>query len=173
MNTKRKGYIERICIVSTGGTFEKSYDVLSENMVISSDSVVPDILNYSNVKYPEVRCLIGKDSLDVNDNDRRELLTHLEKWGFDRYVIVHGTSRIVETAKYLARESKGRVIVVTGAMKPYRYCGIEASFNLGCAIGYCNALNEGVWVAMNGHLFNPDNCVKNRNGVFKELDENE
>lgn len=173
MNTKRKEYIERICIVSTGGTFEKSYDILSENMVISSDSVVPDILNYSNVEYPEVRYLIGKDSLDINDEDRRELCTYLEEWGFSRYVIVHGTSRIVETAKYLDQENKGRVIVVTGALKPYRYCGIEASFNLGCAIGYCNAVNKGVWIAMNGRLFRPYNCVKNRkNGVFKELDEN-
>lgn len=170
MNKIHKDFSERMCIVSTGGTFEKSYDTLSENMIISNESVIPEILTDSNVKYLEVRYPIGKDSLDINDKDRKSLLINLQKWGFERYVIVHGTSKIVETAKYLERESKGLVVVVTGAMKPYHYCATEASFNLGCAIGYCNVLKKGVWIAMNGRLFSPNNCVKDiKTGTFEEL----
>ncbi|MBK1649615.1 asparaginase domain-containing protein [Rhabdochromatium marinum] len=170
MSTKKHGVIENICVISTGGTFEKSYDPLLEGFVISPESAVPKILSHSNVFHLDFRSSIGKDSLDMSEEDREELLRNLDEWGFKRYVIVHGTSRIVETARFLSRYDTGKVIIVTGAMKPYRYCATEAAFNLGCAVGYCSSMKEGIWITMNGKLFTPDNCLKNpETGIFEEL----
>ena len=53
---------------------------------------------------------------------------------------------------------------------PFKFGSSDGLFNMGCAIGFFQALPPGVYVAMNGRVFNWDNVKKNRKRVeFEEL----
>ena len=54
------------------------------------------------------------------------------------------------------------VIVLTGALNPARFQGSDAVFNIGCAVGAVQTLGEGVWIAMNGRVWDPAHVRKNR-----------
>jgi L-asparaginase len=77
---------------------------------------------------------------------------------------------MVETAKVLAKEVKGKTIVLTGALIPYKFGSSDGLFNLGSAIAFSETLPAGVYVAMNGRYFNWDNVKKNKElGIFEEI----
>jgi L-asparaginase len=63
-----------------------------------------------------------------------------------------------------------KCIVLTGAMEPARFKSSDAVFNVGVAVGAVSALPNGVTIAMNGRLFNPFKCRKNREKrMFEEV----
>ena len=44
----------------------------------------------------------------------------------------------------------------------------DASFNLGMAVAYANSSKSGVYIAMSGQLFTPDNVYKDKaNSIFR------
>jgi len=55
----------------------------------------------------------------------------------------------------------GKVIVLTGAMKPARFKSSDAAFNIGSAVAAAQTLTPGVYIAMNGRIFDPDKIRKN------------
>ena len=67
---------------------------------------------------------------------------------------------MVETARVLTRIT-GKVIVMTGALNPARFQGSDAVFNIGCAVGAVQTLGDGVYVAMNGRIWDPAKIKKN------------
>jgi L-asparaginase len=50
---------------------------------------------------------------------------------------------------------------MTGALSPARFRGSDAEFNIGCAIGAVQSLPSGVYIAMNGRIWNPEQVRKN------------
>jgi len=52
--------------------------------------------------------------------------------------------------------------VLVGALNPARFRSSDAIFNIGFAMAAVQTLDEGVYIAMNGHLFAPDHVRKNR-----------
>jgi L-asparaginase len=84
-------------------------------------------------------------------------------------LITHGTDTMVETAAEL-RGLEGKTIVLTGALNPARFRDSDAIFNIGCAVGAVQCLPPGVYIAMNGRVWNPEHVRKNRNrNVFEAL----
>jgi L-asparaginase len=69
---------------------------------------------------------------------------------------------MVETAKYLASQQQSKVIVLVGAMVPYKVNNSDALFNLGCAVTAVQLLTEGIYIAMNGRIFDWDKVKKNK-----------
>jgi L-asparaginase len=67
---------------------------------------------------------------------------------------------MVETAKVLAT-IPGKVIVLTGALNPARFRGSDAEFNVGTAVGAVQSLADGVYIAMNGRVWDPAKVRKN------------
>ena len=63
---------------------------------------------------------------------------------------------------------KDKTIVLTGASQPYRFRESDAEFNIGVAIGALNVLDNGVYVAMNGRVYEWDKCQKLNSGLFAE-----
>ena len=47
-------------------------------------------------------------------------------------------------------------------MQPARMRHTDAVFNLGFAVACVQTLPEGIYIAMNGNIFTPDNVEKNR-----------
>jgi L-asparaginase len=55
----------------------------------------------------------------------------------------------------------GKTIVLTGAMSPARFRRSDATFNTGFAMGALQALPNGVYIAMNGRVFEAGKVRKN------------
>jgi L-asparaginase len=68
---------------------------------------------------------------------------------------------MVETATVLG-DLENKTIVLTGALNPARFRDSDAIFNIGCAVGAVQSLPAGVYIAMNGKVWNPQKVHKNR-----------
>ncbi len=55
----------------------------------------------------------------------------------------------------------GKTIVLTGAMQPARFRFTDAVFNIASAMMAAQTLPEGVYIVMNGRVFNPETTRKN------------
>jgi len=75
-------------------------------------------------------------------------------------LVTHGTDSMVETAKVLAT-IQDKTIVLTGALNPARFRGSDAEFNIGTAVGAVQSLPPGVYIAMNGRIWDPAKVKKN------------
>ena len=150
-----------IKFVTTGGTIDKIYfDDMSQFEV--GESVIKHILTEGLVDFDyDVVSMFRKDSLELTDDDRRQLKEYIEADDADRFVISHGTDTMVETADTLQGIS-GKTIVLTGALSPARFKTSDAVFNVGMAVAAVQALGPGVYLAMNGMLFEAGNVRKNR-----------
>jgi len=159
-----------IRIVITGGTFDKSYDELKGNLSFK-DSHLPEILKYVRCTVPielEINQLI--DSLHIQHPNRSAILQSCRNAPEDNIVITHGTDRMVETAKLLGETGLDKTIVITGSIKPYIMNNSDAVFNLGCSVAACQFLPVGVYIVMNGRVFDWNNVRKKKeNGIFEEL----
>lgn len=160
--------MKKILIISTGGTFNKVYHPKNGALKIDKNSsALQDIASKWLCEF-KVLNIIGKDSLDINNHDRLELLSTIHQSSYHSIVIVHGTDTIDITAEYLADAELEKTIVLTGAMVPYHINPVEATANLASAYGYINALEkEGVFIAMNGVMDTYAKVKKNRKeGIF-------
>lgn len=148
-------------IFTTGGTIDKVYfDALSEYQV--GPTAVADILKQNNVRCEHrVTQLMRKDSLDLTDEDRTAIRKAAEESDSTRILITHGTDTMVETARAL-NGIAGKTIVLTGALQPATLKHSDAEFNVGFALAAVQALPPGVYVAMNGQIFDPATTRKDR-----------
>lgn len=158
-------------ILTTGGTIDKVYfDAASEFEV--GEPTVPHIFEDvgADIAY-ELLPLFRKDSLDMTDKDRAEIRAACEATKHGQILITHGTDTMARTAEAL-RGIPRKVIVLTGAMAPARFRVTDAVFNIGSAVGALQSLGEGVYLAMNGRIFEAGKVRKNREaGRFEVSDE--
>ena len=150
-----------IRFLTTGGTIDKVYfDDLSQFEV--GDSVLKHILTDGLVDFDyEIVPLLQKDSLEMTDEDRATLHAYIAADDADRYVVTHGTDSMSKTAELLA-DLEGRTIVLTGALTPARFKATDAVFNVGMAVAAAQAAPPGVYIAMNGQVFEAGHVRKNR-----------
>jgi L-asparaginase len=160
----------KIKIFVTGGTFDKEYNELNGELFFK-DTHLTEILSLGRSRVPvEIRTLMMIDSLNMTENDRNNIAQNCIQATEDKIIITHGTDTMVETAKVLAEKVKGKTIVLTGALIPYKFGSSDGLFNLGSALAFAQTLPPGVYVAMNGRYFNWDNVRKNKElGDFVEL----
>ena len=159
-----------IQIFITGGTFDKEYNELNGELFFK-DTHLPEMLRLGRSRVEVLtKTLMMIDSLDMTDDDRMMIAEQCNSSEANKIVITHGTDTMVETGKKLAELVKGKTVVLTGAMIPYKFGSSDGLFNLGSALAFVQALPQGVYVAMNGRYFNWDNVWKNRQtGEFAEL----
>ena len=148
-------------ILSTGGTIDKIYfDAASAYQI--GEPQIGDILRGFNVAFPfAIEQLMRKDSLDMTDQDREVISKAVHGAEEDRILITHGTDTMVDTAQAIG-DAGSKVVVMTGALNPARFLGSDAVFNIGCAVGAVQTLSPGVYIAMNGLIWNPAQVRKNR-----------
>jgi len=161
-----------IKFITTGGTIDKIYfDDLSQFEV--GESQIQHILAEGLVDFDfEVVALMHKDSLEVTEEDRRQLHEFIEKDDAKRYVITHGTDTMPETAELL-KDLEGRTIVLTGALTPARFRQTDAVFNVGMAVAAAQVAPPGVYIAMSGQVFEAGAVRKNRaENRFELIDRN-
>lgn len=149
-----------IQIFTTGGTIDKVYfDANSEFEI--GESLVPELLAESNIhKGYQLQGLLRKDSLEMNDEDRLQVHEAVAACNSNRILITHGTDTMAETAQALA-PLRDKTIVLTGAMQPARMRRSDSVFNIGFAWAALQLLPAGVYIAMNGEVFEAGAVRKN------------
>lgn len=159
----------KIKFFAIGGTIDKVYfDALSNYQV--GPPGIENIIREARVNFDyEVVSLLKKDSLDMTKEDREMIHDVILKEESNHIVITHGTDTMVDTAMVL-KAIKGKVVVLTGAMEPACFKSSDASFNLGCAVAAVQTLQPGVYIAINGRVFDPEKVKKDRN--LKQFTEN-
>jgi L-asparaginase len=161
--------ISKLLIVTTGGTIDKIYfDDKSDYQV--GEPQISQILHAMHVAFDfEVAALLRKDSLHITAEDRKLIRAAVAASEATHVLITHGTDTMVETAAEL-KGLAGKTIVLTGALNPARFRDSDAIFNIGCAVGAVQSLPPGVYIAMNGRVWDPEHVRKNRNrNVFEAL----
>ena len=152
----------------TGGTIDKEYNSLNGELVFVG-TCLPEMLKQARSKIDiKYEIIMLKDSLDMNNDDRKTVLEKCKKAKENKIIITHGTDTMVETAKVLGKNISNKTIVLTGSMIPFSFGQSDALFNLGVAIGGAQSLPVGVFIAMNGKIFSWDNVRKNKTvGIFE------
>ena len=152
--------MEQLCIVTTGGTIDKIYfDDKSDFQV--GEPQISRILDELGVAFRyNVIPLIRKDSLHITEADRELVRATIAAQTTRHVLVTHGTDSMVETARHLASLTD-KTIVLTGALNPARFRGSDAEFNIGTAVGAVQSLPPGVYIAMNGRIWDPLKVRKN------------
>ncbi len=149
-----------IRFITTGGTIDKIYfDEISQFEV--GESLVQHILTEGLVNFDyEVVSLFRKDSLEITYADRKKLREYIEGDDAEHFVISHGTDTMADTAQAL-QGIPAKTIVLTGSLSPARFKTSDAVFNVGMAVAAVQTLRPGVYLAMNGRVFEAGKVRKN------------
>ena len=152
--------MQHLTIVTTGGTIDKIYfDDKSDYQV--GEPQIGRILEELGVAFRfTVIPLLRKDSLHITAEDRELLRAAIAAQPARHVLVTHGTDTMVETAQVLASITD-KTIVLTGALNPARFRGSDAEFNIGTAVGAVQSLPPGVYIAMNGRVWDPRRVRKN------------
>ncbi len=177
MSDTRSGYpaaglppLERLVIITTGGTIDKVYfDQLSDYQI--GEPQIVRVLRDMQVAFTfEITQLMRKDSLAMDDSDRAAIRAAIEASTARHFIVTHGTDTMIETARALAGLGD-KVVVLTGALQPAGFIASDAVFNIGTAVGAVQALPAGIWIVMNGRVWHPGRVRKNRQrNCFEPLD---
>jgi len=150
--------------IITGGTIDSYWDGTKDTAVTNEISVVPKFIKslklYEKCDFIEV-CM--KDSRNLTNTDRKNILKAVENSKSNRIIITHGTYTLPDTARYLKANLKNinKVIIFVCSMIPlFGFSPTDAGFNLGYAVAKSQELSKGIYVCMNGRIFVPDEIVK-------------
>ena len=152
--------MDELLIVTTGGTIDKIYfDDKSDYQI--GEPQIGTILRELGVSFRfSVIPILRKDSLHITDEDRELVRATIAAQSTEHVLVTHGTDSMVQTGQVLA-SIPDKTIVMTGALSPARFRGSDAEFNIGCAIGAVQSLPTGVYIAMNGRIWDPAKVRKN------------
>jgi L-asparaginase len=150
----------RVKIFTTGGSLDKGYSTQKSDFVVG-DPEIGAILADARVTFEyEVESLLKKDSLELTDMDRDLISRRVREDPATHILITHGTDTMAQTGQSLAG-IEGKTIVLTGAMQPASFKHTDAHFNVGFALAALQILPAGVYLAMNGAIFDPHRARKN------------
>lgn len=158
---------QKIQIIKTGGTIEfldSDYEHIN-NALMKLDATIDNYL--ANIIKPhfdyDIIAAFSKDSRDISEQDRENLVELIDKSKSNNVLITHGTVTMRETAEYIEKHILiDKKVILTGAMVPLvGFASSDAGFNLGFAMGSLEGLQPGVYLSMNGGVFAPKEVTKN------------
>lgn len=163
----------KIKVITAGGTIDKVY-FDANSLFEVGEPQIPHILSEANISFDyDLESVLKKDSLEITDDDRALIYEKVAHSHHAHILITHGTDTMVKTAKSLL-SIPDKVIVLTGAMEPAKIKSSDAVFNVGCAITAVQLLEAGVYIVMNGLIFEADKVTKNlANRRFEAITEAE
>ena len=166
-----------IALISTGGTIEKTYDVLDG--VLSNRVSVLDVmlagLELGGVDVVRVP-LMNKDSLDMTERDHKLIARTAAAMAeaHDGVVVVHGTDRLSVSGETTHQSFPDLPVPVifTGAMRPYELRTTDAIQNLTESLLAVQFLPPGVYAVLQNQVLRfPGVRKDNKRGVFVQTNE--
>lgn len=156
--------IDTVQFIFTGGTIDSYYRGQADTIVPNKHSVIPDYLKrlnlYTKIKFTEI-CM--KDSRNLTQHDLKRICATVQKSPYKQIIITHGTYTMPDTGRYLKSnlKRKDQKIILTGSLSPLKGFDLtDASFNLGYAIAKVQNVDNGIYLAINGTLFTPEEVAK-------------
>lgn len=149
-------------IINTGGTFNKRYDPIKGELYVPSDDRAVEAILRSLVVDIPYSGIIYKDSLEMDDEDRRILGETIAQSLEKIIIVVHGTDTIDLSAAYIDALNLEKTVVFTGAMVPFSIDSLEATANLAMAIGYAHNASAGVHIVIQGVMSSFKQVKKNK-----------
>ena len=162
---------KKIKIFITGGTFDKEYNELTGELYFKNSHMY-ELLELGRCRLDvDIETLMMVDSIEMSKTERNYIIQKCIEEPIKQIIITHGTDTMVKTARILADAVNDKTIVLTGAMIPVRFGSSDGLFNMGSALSFVQALAPGVYIAMNGQIFNQENVRKNKKlGIFEETE---
>lgn len=154
----------KLTIINTGGTFNKRYNPIKGQLEVPSDNIALNkiLASCHNVEY-EIKNIVSKDSLDMDDVDRQIITDCVKQSDADNIIIIHGTDTVDLTSAFLNEQVNNKKIVFTGAMVPMSIDEVEATMNFSLALGFLSAeIKNGIYLAMHGVVVEHSKLVKDR-----------
>lgn len=154
---------ESIHFIMTGGTVDSYYEGTRDTVMPYEHSIIPDYIKglklHEKAEFTEV-CM--KDSRDINEADLSKIVSTIEDSKHRIVIITHGTYSMPDTAKFLRAnlKRKDQVIIFTGSMVPIEFPRTDATFNLGYTMAKSHHMEPGIYVCMNGRVFDPNEVAK-------------
>lgn len=162
--------METIHIFCVGGTIDKIYFDAKSKYEVGAPAIGKMLKELPVHLDTKVTALMAKDSLEMTDADRAHVVQAVQDSPHSKIIITHGTDTMPETARALSA-IKDKTVVLTGALAPAIFRDSDAMFNVGCALAAVQACDAGVYIAMNGEIFDGNNVRKDvANDRFVELD---
>ncbi len=144
-----------VALFTTGGTIDGTDSDLgtlrSESDAAKWLSLQPNVNVLSH-------CLFNKDSRDITDTDRAKMASAISECSADLVVVTHGTFTIAQSARALKRAlgETPRTVLFVGAWKPFGNLDSDAPAQMEFALQALRGERPGVWIAMDGRLWDPD-----------------
>ena len=157
--------MSKIHFIITGGTIDSYYDGTKDTAVPRESSIIPDFIQSLKLygEGSEFTQVCMKDSRSLTREDVGNVLLTVENSPHEKIIITHGTYTMPDTARFLSANlaRKDQTIILTGSMIPIQgFAPSDGPFHLGYAIAQLEYLKPGIYVAMNGKVFSPDEVVK-------------
>jgi len=152
--------MQELLIITTGGTIDKMYFDDKSDYQIGAPQIGRMLEELGVAFRFQVIPILRKDSLHLTESDRNLIRATIAAQPARHVLITHGTDSMIATAKALAN-IVDKTIVLTGALSPARFRGSDAEFNIGTAVGAVQTLPTGVYIAMNGRIWDPMKVRKN------------
>jgi L-asparaginase len=158
---------QRIAILSTGGTIEKTYN--ESDGTLGNQRSVLEILLASLVLHGvtiDRIPVMNVDSVEMTDAEHERIVKVAAAYCESHHglLITHGTDRLAKTGELLVERlgvAPPVPIVLTGAMRPYALRNTDAIQNVTEALLAVQLLPAGVYVVMH-------NCALRFPGVVKD-----
>ncbi len=159
-----------IHILKMGGTIEfkdPGYEVMNQQMMKLDTSIENYLKNMVKPHFTySTETICQKDSRDINSSDLKKLAKMIETTPHQNILITHGTFTMKKTASFLedyfSNKQIKKKIILTGSMIPIIGFSLsDAAFNLGYSIGSFGNIGNGVYICMNGGIFNYKEVEKN------------
>jgi len=165
--SKTSKFPMKVLFIGAGGSIDKDYPRKAQTYSFEiGEPTVKEILESVRLSFDyEIVSVLKKDSLDMAEADRKKIYDACNEADADKIIITHGTDTMVKTAEVLD-SIKGKLIILTGSAVPSKFRNTDAPFNIGVAVGALDLLKNGVYIAMNGHIFEWDKVRKLESGLF-------
>ena len=165
-----------VLLLITGGTIGSEWSPSEDTaIVMATDSVTDYIKTFIRPDFSIKQNIVTmKDSRAITDDTRRDIVTAIESSTCKNIIITHGTYTMVDTAKFIQdnlSDLAEKKIILIGSFYPLKgYSPSDAPFNIGFAFGALLGAEPGVYVAMNSHLFKPEQVCKDvSDAKFKSI----
>lgn len=144
-----------IKILTTGGTIDNIEYSQANQAPTHITSLVPSILEKCNLHSSlyTIDHVFALDSRFIALKELSYLLTKIQSCSEEKIILTHGISTMIQTAEFLGYQKLNKCIVLTGASIPANKKGSDALFNLGAAFMAVQLLPHGVYIVMNGKVF--------------------
>ena len=149
----------KIQVFCVGGTIDKIYFDAKSKYEVGAPAIAK-MLGQIDVSLDiAVTSLMAKDSLEMTDQDRALIAENVNRCDASKIIITHGTDTMPDTARSLGH-LKDKAVVLTGALAPAIFKDSDAMFNVGGALAAVQVLDSGVYIVMNGEVFDAINVRK-------------